>query len=94
MQRQKMPLEKRAKIFLPFDALEGFRDELKLKNKKLKYEQKKELSIDEVNIINDNLNKIKKGNMLEVTYYNNKVKRYDTIKGIFSKIQRYYFLFC
>ena len=43
-----MPLEKRAKIFTPFDALAGFRDLLREEEEKLYLESRRELTEDEM----------------------------------------------
>ena len=86
MQRQKMPIEKRAKIFLPFDALEGFRDLLKSKVEEKKKVEKRILSQDMIDIINDTLSNLKKGMLIKVTYYNENDRVYEVKTGVFTKM--------
>ncbi len=64
---QDRPLD-RAKQFLPFDALTGFREALRLKEKEL--EEKKILLEDKEKLLNDKIIKIKKGTMVDIKYYN------------------------
>lgn len=86
MQKQKMPIEKRAKIFLPFDALEGFRDLLKSKVEEKKEVEKRILSQDMIDIINDTLSSLKKGMLIKVTYYNENDRAYEVKTGVFTKM--------
>lgn len=57
----------RARQFLPFDALKGFREML-LFVEKQKLE-KKEFSSDFLNVLNEKLNSLKKGMNIKVTYF-------------------------
>ena len=57
----------RAKQFLPFDALNGFRDFLSLSEKNI--EDKTELSDDLTNIINKKIAILKKGMKVQIKYY-------------------------
>ena len=75
----------RAKQFLPFDALKGFRESLMLVE--LVEEKRKLLLEDSENIINDIMIKLKKGDRVLVKYYygieyiecHGFVKKIDTI---------------
>lgn len=71
----------RAKQFAPFDALKGFREALKEKERiivpriELSEEMKAEL--------NQKLHRIKNGDILTVVYYHN--EQYEKITGMVSK---------
>ena len=77
-----MPMEKRAKIFLPFNGLRGYYD-LILKADKV-VEPKRELSEDELNDLSNAINQLEKGMMVGVCYYLN--DGYVKIEGLVSKI--------
>lgn len=62
-----MPNDFRAKQFLPFDALPGFREALK--REEIKVETKKELTDDSIDIINNIISSIKKDDTISVEYY-------------------------
>ena len=62
--------EERARQFLPFDALKGFNEALREKEKE--YEEKKELSEEEINKISEKLKTLEKGNIIRITHYLNK----------------------
>ena len=68
----------RAKQFLPFDALKGF--EQALREKEIEYEDKKELSEDTLQELNNKFNQVENGKYVELKYYKN--GRYSKIKGI------------
>jgi len=72
----------RAKQFLPFDALSGFRDYLN-NAEKIKQE-KKVLSDDIENYINNELLKLKKGDSVVIKYFYG--IEYLEISGIIKKI--------
>ena len=57
----------RAKQFLPFEALKGFKEAIKMIENK--GDTKKELSEDNKNDINNILKKLDKGNRVKVKYY-------------------------
>lgn len=88
MQRTKMPIKERAKIFAPFDALKGFRE--MLAQEEIIQEAKKELSEDQMNEISNTINVLKFGMMIEVTYYVEKEAHYKKITGIFTKLDTVY----
>ena len=60
----------RAKQFLPFDALKGLQEELR--KKEIEYEEKKELSEERLNELNNSFNQIEKGSFIKIKYYKNK----------------------
>ena len=72
----------RAKQFLPFDALKGF--EQALREKEIEYEDKKELSEDTLQELNNKFNQIENGKYVKIKYYKN--GRYSEIKGIVTNI--------
>lgn len=74
----------RAKQFLPFDALKGLQEALRVKEKELEFEERKELSEEILNNLDVILNRIEIGNTVRVRYYRN--KRYNEIKGMVNKI--------
>ena len=88
MQRTKMPMKERAKIFAPFDALKGFRE--MLATEELIHEDRKELSEDQINLINETINQLEFGMMLEVVYYVDKENCYKKLTGVFTKLDKVY----
>ena len=72
----------RAKQFLPFDALSGFKEALK--EKEIKKEAKIELSEDSLQELENKLNELEKGSIIKLTYYKN--NRYIETIGIITKI--------
>ena len=72
----------RAKQFLPFDALRGF---YKLVNNYTKEkEDRRFLDEDELERLNNVLSLLKKGDMVEIIYYN--FDHYEKITGLVSRI--------
>lgn len=57
----------RAKQFLPFEALKGFKEAIRMLENK--GDTKKELSEDKANDINKVLQKLEKNNLVKVKYY-------------------------
>jgi len=76
----------RARQFLPFDALKGFREACE-KESELIYE-KIEFSDDKNEDLNNKLSKLKIGELVSIIYY--KDKRYIKICGMLSKIDYTY----
>lgn len=76
----------RAKIFAPFDALKGFKEALKEKEKIVV--EKRIISQEEKEKIGNILKEIKKKDMVEIIYFNN--GEYIKVKGIVSKIDFIY----
>lgn len=88
MQRPKMPIKERAKIFAPFDALRGFRE--MLHEEEIIKEAKIEPSEDMIEYLSNVLNSLEVGMMIEVKYYVSKEECYKKIVGIFTKIDKVY----
>ena len=86
--RGKMTNKERAKIFMPFDALKGFREILQ--NQEIIKIEKKELSEDKIKEIDLILSKLKKGMLVKITYYNNNLSSYQTIEGVLTNIDIIY----
>lgn len=74
----------RAKLFMPFDALAGFREGLELACKK--YNSKKSISEEMENELNEKLKNITKGDKVRITYYYN--IDYSEIIGNIKKIDK------
>ena len=88
MQRQKMPIKERAKIFAPFDALKGFRE--MLAEEEIIKEAKKEPSEDLIIYLSDIINSLEMGMLIEVKHYVLKDECYKKTIGIFTKIDKVY----
>lgn len=76
----------RAKIFLPFDALKGFQEALREKEKVLV--PKRILSNEEKEKISNKLIQIKKGMIIKIIYFEN--DEYIELEGIVSSIDFVY----
>ena len=72
----------RARQFMPFDALKGFKEALRQKEK-IKV-VKKELTQDNIDELNYKFTQIKKRDIIKVIYYNG--EDYVEIEGIISSI--------
>lgn len=72
----------RAKQFLPFDALKGFREMLSFVEKQKS--EKKDFSSDFLDILNEKLNNLQKGMNIKVTYYYD--LNYIETSGIVKKV--------
>ena len=83
-----MSVSERAKIFAPFDALKGFREMLK-EEERVK-EVKKELSQDMIDDLDNVINSLKLGMMIEVIFYDSKVESYKSLIGVFTKVDAIY----
>lgn len=79
-----MPREKRAKQFAPFAALKGYEEELYVQEQILTYENRRELSEDMAQDINEKLNRLQVGERVEVTHYHG--CRYIKTKGHLTQI--------
>ena len=88
MQRQKMPIKERAKIFAPFDALKGFREML-IEEEKVR-EDKKELSEDLIIHLSNVINSLEVGMLVEVKHYVLKDECYKKTIGVFTKLDKVY----
>ena len=76
----------RAKLFLPFDTLKGFRDYLKCKERVVV--DRKRLSSDACEILNRKLQQVKLGQIVEIIYYDQ--QEYVEVKGLVSKFDPEY----
>ena len=76
----------RARQFLPFDALSGFKKEIKKKERIIV--KKKELSEDEIEILNQRLMLVKEGMMISIIYFDN--DEYVKKEGIVTNIDYIY----
>ena len=72
----------RAKQFIPFDALKGFREALRKREEVVI--KKRELSQEDIDVINFKLASIKKGDLVKVTHYQK--THYVETNGIVSEI--------
>jgi mannose-6-phosphate isomerase class I len=72
----------RAKQFIPFDALKGFKEALRAKEK-IKSE-KKELTEEEINEISKTLKNVNKRDIVKVIFYKN--QEYIELEGMVSNI--------
>lgn len=72
----------RAKQFLPFDALKGFQEALKVKE--IEYVEKKELSEEMLEELSNVINTITKGDIARIVYYEK--NQYNTIIGKVEEI--------
>lgn len=77
-------MSERAKQFMPFDALKGFKEALRAKEKLVV--EKKELSDDDVYQLNEALSALKKGMLVEASYYAD--GEYILQKGIVTKLNK------
>ncbi len=76
----------RAKIFMPFDALNGFREALRSVEKI--HEEKKELSSDIYEELNNKINSLKVGDIVVIEHFYNEM--YIKTQGIIKKINKNY----
>ena len=72
----------RAKQFMPFDALKGFKEEINKRNKIVV--EKRELSEDDYKELQRKICLIKEGMIVTITYFDN--KEYIKVNGVVSKI--------
>lgn len=81
-----MKISDRARIFLPFDALKGFREAL-AKKEKVKVEKRilSEYQKEEINRI---LIKLKKGCLVNLEYYSEEDKEYLSLEGVLTRIDK------
>ncbi len=87
-QRFPMPLSRRAKQFMAFDALKGFKEAIAATE--CYTEPKKELSDSQIEYINQNLVSLRKGETVIITYYGAYEERYIQLTGIVEKIDLYW----
>ena len=82
MARQKMPLDKRAAQFLPFQAVKGL-DETLLAKEKIVVE-KIQLSEESLKELDIKMHKVKKGSMITVVYFHK--GEYLKVTGLVARI--------
>lgn len=80
--RVKMDRENRAKQFIPFDALKGFREALAEKERIIV--PKRDLSEEQKEILNRKLNQVQKNDMITVEYFND--GEYVQVTGRVSRL--------
>ena len=80
--KQKMPIEERAKQFMPFSALKGLEEALSSKEKIIV--PKKELTQDYAEELNLKLKSLKAGSIITVVYYCK--EEYIKLTGMIAKI--------
>ena len=68
-ERAHMPAAQRAKQFLPFDAVAGLREALKIKEHEMGLISREELSDEVSEYINETLQEMKTGNHVSVRYF-------------------------
>ena len=66
-----MPPSQRAKQFLPFDAVAGLRQALRMKEHEMGLITRKELSEESAEEINEALQRLKRGDRISVAYFKN-----------------------
>lgn len=86
--RMPMPVKMRAKQFAMFDAMKGLTEAIAEKERQ--YTNKKDLSEDRVNEINDILCELQPGDDVEVGYYCQYGKTYRKVTGVLRKIDCYW----
>ena len=72
----------RARQFMPFDALKGYKEAILEKQKVIV--EKKEVSEDDAIVISRKLNQIKIGDMIKIIYYD--MDEYLCVEGLISKV--------
>ena len=82
--RPKMSMSNRAKQFAPFDALKGFQEALRKKEKMPV--PKKELAEEKAEEINEKLKQLTIGKLITVVYYND--GEYIQLTGTVVKIEK------
>lgn len=84
--RPKMTLLQRAKQFMPFAALKGFQE---LLEETARYkENRKELSEEQLEVLDTQCKGLVIGDVVSVVYYNGRV--YDTVQGRLQQIDTVY----
>ena len=83
-----MPASRRAKQFMPFDALRALKEAIAAKEKIPI--PKKELAEDMVREINSILVDLRKGQNVTVVYYNDYEEEYHQLTGAVEKVDAYW----
>ena len=83
-----MTRARRAKQFMPFDALVGLRDAIAAKERVI--EPRRYLSDDAITELNDSLLELRKGQIITVVYYGIYEQTYLQLTGAVTKIDPYW----
>ena len=83
-----MPRSKRAKQFMPFDALTGLREAIAAKERVI--EPRRYPSEDAIAEINEKLLGLSKGQIITVVYYGDYEQRYLQVTGPVIKVDSYW----
>ncbi len=59
----------RASQFMPFDALKGFKEELRKQETEIEKQKKKEITIDTIKHLENSINSLNKASIVEVIHY-------------------------
>ena len=86
--RAPMPRSRRAKQFMPFDALTGLREAIAAKERVI--EPRRYPSEDAIAEINAKLLDLHKGQIITVVYYGDYEKRYLQVTGPVMKVDSYW----
>lgn len=86
--RAPMPRSKRAKQFMPFDALTGLREAIAAKERVI--EPRRYPSEDAIAEINEKLLDLHKGQIITVVYYGDYEQRYLQLTGPVIKVDPYW----
>ena len=86
--RAPMTRARRAKQFMPFDALVGLRDAIAAKERVI--EPRRYLSDDAITELNDSLLELRKGQIITVVYYGIYEQTYLQLTGAVTKIDPYW----
>lgn len=84
-----MSLNDRARQFLPFEALKGLEEALRLKEYEHERVLKNDISEDIINKISNTLFEYSKNNIYEVKYYNDGIYLYEKGKMKLNAISRF-----
>ncbi|MGN1294812.1 MAG: hypothetical protein ACI4U5_00245 [Bacilli bacterium] len=80
----KMKLSDRAKIFLPFDALKGFKAALREEEKERC--EKRILSDEQKEELDNKIRQLQKGMLIKILVYNKEEQSYDEVEGVFTRL--------
>ena len=86
--RAPMPRSRRAKQFMPFDALTGLREAIAAKERVT--EPRRYLSEDAIAEINETLNGLRKGQVVTIVYYGDYEQKYLQLTGPVTKVDSYW----
>ncbi len=81
----RMPLSERAKIFMPFEPLKGYRALLAERERQMRVVPRMDLSDEQRCEISDCIRALKSGDAVCITYYADDC--YQTLRGLVSKVR-------